>query len=809
VKRKVGAGVRASLALATALGAGSPAQGATPSPALLLFGNESVAAADGASGFAFNPAAAGLRYPSELLLSASELEPSGRIVRAQASVEGFGLGLSHDRDHSSAFHLGLGGGADELRIGFATTWLRDGPSGDRATDLRLGALSRPAPWLSMGATADHVAQPTLAGSRLGRAYGLGLGLRPLALDRARAHEWGPRLSLTADAALAEDRGPKQARLRFGAELELAPGLLLRGAAEDHGGVQLGVALLGTRAGYHAQGAFDRDRRRRYATHSISLHDGEDRTAFAGRIERRVATLSLGGALADESLRGASLLGGGATVSTGPIHEQLERAARDPLTRGVLLELGGISGMAQIEELRPRIERLRALGKPVVAYLPYGGTRGDLFLASACDRVVAADEGMFSALGLRAERRFYRRLLASLGIRMDRTAYGAYKSAYSEYSDDSTSTAEREEIGRILDVAQGLFVDAVSRDRHVAPERLLTLLDGRSWPPSELVKAGLVDSLGDRADAQRVLGRLVHLGDRPRAVDLGRVAEARRDWTVPTRIAVVVASGDMAEGESGNDLLFGPTLGAETLIEQLEAAFHDASVEAVVLRVESPGGFATAAGLMHQATRRLKRETGKPLIVSMGRVAASGGYYLSADADRIFADRYTYTGSIGVVFTRPSLEGFYAKHHVRQEAFERGDYMRGLSIGEDWDRALQASADSATRIAYRRFVAKVAEGRKLGEAAVDSVAQGRVWMGEDARARGLVDEIGGLEEAIAEARRRAGIPDGEKIDIARYGRPEASLLQRVVGAVVKQPPPPSLRLLPPPGLYYWDDVEEAP
>src|SRR5205807_6992601 len=164
-------------------------------------------------------------------------------------------------------------------------------------------------------------------------------------------------------------------------------------------------------------------------------------------------------------------------------------------------------------------------------------RGVLSLASACDRIVTSPEAVWVGLGLRAERRYYRSLLAELGLRLDRTSYGRYKSAYRNFSVDSTPPADREVIEHNLDLAQEMFVSTVSADRRMDRARLLTLLDGRWWPSSELARAGLVDSVGYREDAVRMLGGLCGMGARPRSVDLARTVAARRAWTVPTRIPV--------------------------------------------------------------------------------------------------------------------------------------------------------------------------------------------------------------------------------------------------------------------------------
>jgi protease IV len=794
------------------LAAGAPtplAAGPTPELPLPLFGNESVAATDGAWGVVINPAAAGLHYPAELLLALTNLEPTGRLYRGAWTHGNAGLAGSTIRGGPRFWALSFGRGQDLLRMGTSIT-RRSEPGGTHATDYTIGLLSRPTPWLSIGAVTEHLFQPSFLGARLGRVYTAGVGLRPLAFSRPNAHDLGTRLTLTADLLMAEDASRQQARVRIGGELLLADGLGLRAAVQDHGGFQLGIALLGAGAGYHGSGAWDGDQRRLAVTHAISVHQGEERSVFTGSRMRRVAVVQVGGVLGDDRLGGFTLTGGSSTTTpVAPLHRTLERALEDPLTRGVLLDLRGVGNMAQLEELRPRITRLRQAGKPVVAYMENGGGRGDLYLAAACDRVVVGEEAFFAALGLRVERRYYRQALADWGIRMDRTSYGRYKSAYRNYSVDSTPAADREVIERSLDTSQELFVSAVAADRRMDRARLLTLLDGRAWPTHELQRAGLVDSIGYREDALRILGRMAHLGDHPRTVDLARHPPVERAWMLPGRIAVVYATGAIDIGRSGNDLLMGPYMGAETVARQLEGAFHDTAVRAVVLRVESPGGSGLASNLIDHAVQRLKHETGKPLIVSMGSVAGSGGYYIAAHGDRIFADRYTRTGSIGVLTVKPSLEGWYAKHHVHEDDFERGRYMSGLSTARDWDAEMQATADSATAEYYRGFVAKVADGRRLAFAQVDSVAQGRVWMGEDALQHRLVDEIGGLEAAIAEARRRAGIPPGEKIRLVEYRRPRPWFWERLAGSAVSTLWARAFHV-PDPGMVYYlsdDDIAE--
>jgi len=809
--------------------------------------NASVAGTDDATGLFLNPAAAGLRRGPELAVSvidapdvpvhdARDRALVRRLYRGALVLGPFGVTITQPELSRVAYGVSLAAGGTGLRFGaalqsltasaYAASLVR-GPTGtrpaierglglaeDRTTEVRFGALSRPARWLSLGAVLDHVMGPQLVGERLDRELTLGLGLRPLAFVAGRAHSLGTRLTLTADVRMREHEALESSRTRVGAEFEVVPGVVVRGAVEDHGGVRAGLSLIGRHSSVHG----DAERLGAIAgpsaaagdaavgTLSATFHGAQERTVLDAFARKRVAVMRLGGTLGDEGITSVSVFGTSTVGSAAPVRRQLERALEDPLTRGVLLHLTGVSGMAQIEELRPRIAALRAAGKPVVAYIEYGGRRGDLFLAGACDRIVTTPESFWAALGLHSERRYYRKALADWGVRIDRTSYGQYKSAYRNYSVDSTSAADRESIDRGLDVAQNLFVSAFARDRQLSEDALRTVLDGRSWRAEDLQKLGIIDSVGYREDALRMLGRLARLGDRPRGVDLRNLREARREWRVPRPIAVVYASGGIEAGRSGNDLFSGAFMGNETVSRQIEAAFRNPEVKAVVLRIDSPGGSSVASDLMHHAVVRMKRETHKPLIVSMARAAASGGYHLAIAGDRIYADRFTITGSIGVLSVRYSLEEWLARHGIRQDDFDRGAYMSHWSTGHDWDARAQAAADSATYTDYRAFVDVVAQGRGMSWEAVDAVAQGRVWMGEDALARGLIDEIGGLDAAIAEARRRVGIVPGEKIGVVEYHRPRPGVVSGLVSGWLRAQWERNVHLPESGQARYWMDPD---
>ena len=768
----------AAALLATLCAAAPAGAERAPLPAA-LWGDDGVATTDDARAFLVNPAAIGQRYPSEWWMAYSHSTTNQEAWTALATWRRVGFSYLRDASRDQRFGFGFSMGSEQARLGW-TSELRmaAAPQTERDMDSRACWLVRPSPWLSMGADVQHLFEPEYRGQRLPRTYTLGLGLRPLALSRERAHTAGVRLTLLGEVVLAEGASNEAARVRAGVAAEITPGLELRATAEDHRSFKAGITLRGPRSSLSvAQARLDGDRQ--YETWSASSHEGEDRVSRAPRAQQRVAVVRMSGALADQAL-GGGLMGAGGAQPSAPYHRQFERALEDPLTRGVFLELGGVSGMAQLEELRPRLQRLVLAGKPVVVYMAYGGGRGDLYLASAASRVYAAPAAEFVGLGLRTERRYYKDALARIGVKMDRTSIGDFKSAYRNLSVDSTPPADTTVIQRMLTQRQQLFVDAVSNGRKIPAERLLPVLDGREYPATVLAKLGVIDSVGWREDAMAELGRLAGLGKKPRTVDLGREPMARERWATPQRIAVIYAGGAIVDGRSRTNLVDGSVMGDQTIAAQLERAFKAPDVKAVVLRVESPGGSASASYHMDHAVERWKRETGKPLVVSMGSVAASGGYFMSTHADRIYANQHTVTGSIGVVFVKPSFERMYSKLGVRQEDFDRGDYMRGLSPAREWRAREQAAADSTIKRLYRTFVTRVIDGRKLENYVAYAHAQGRPWMGEDAAERKLVDGIGGLDAALSEARRLGGIPAGEKISYLEFRHPRGNFFERALG-----------------------------
>ncbi len=420
------------------------------------------------------------------------------------------------------------------------------------------------------------------------------------------------------------------------------------------------------------------------------------------------------------------------------------------------------GLAKAQELRRLLERFAASGKPVECYLESTGegSNGTLeyFVASACSVLSLAPAGEVALLGLFFDQAFLRGSLDKLKIEPSFLTAGKFKSAAETYTEERHSVAAREALDSVLDGYFDALVAGIAASRHLPGESVRALFDRGPLSADEAVAAGLIDQIAYPDEFEE---RLASLADDPRRLSLltyGRRAERRRGGS-GERVAVVFAQGTIVRGASGVDPWSRELyLGSDDLVETLEDLAEDTDVKAVVLRVDSPGGSALASDLILRRVELLARA--KPVIVSMSDVAASGGYYIAARAQQILAEAGTLTGSIGVVAGKLATERFQrellgATHDPLRRGAHAGLYS-GLRPFDDGERALMQRRLDAT---YGRFVDHVAAGRDLDRVAVEAVAQGRVWTGADALGAGLVDRLGGLDDAVAAARAAAGLDAG--------------------------------------------------
>ena len=459
-------------------------------------------------------------------------------------------------------------------------------------------------------------------------------------------------------------------------------------------------------------------------------------------------------------------------------ERLRLLADDRRVRGIVLKLGDLhAGLASLEGLRRALQAFRASGKRLIAYLPTCDLPG-YYLISAADTVVAPESAELALHGLRSETTFLRAALDRLGIRAQFSHIAEYKTATHRFLYPKMTPPQREMVDAVLGTTFAHLIAVVAEGRGLAETSVEEAIDMGLMSAAEAQGRHLIDVVAFEDDLPRMLaqdGRPARLVPWPVA---SRRVRAPVRW--PSRqggaIGVVQVLGAIVPGES-RDLplplpVFGQQLtGHETVGRALRAAESARAVKAVILHVESGGGSAVASDLIWREVARVQQV--KPVVVFMGNVAGSGGYYVGCGARHIVCGETTLTGSIGVVAGKLSLRGLLEKSGARPELLTRGESADMPSAFAEFSEPQQAALQRWMEDIYRRFKARVAAGRKKTPEEVEAVARGRVWAGRDAAARGLVDELGDFETAVRKAKQLAGIPLEADVPVLTIRPPRAS------------------------------------
>jgi len=483
---------------------------------------------------------------------------------------------------------------------------------------------------------------------------------------------------------------------------------------------------------------------------------------------------------------------------------MRTAARDRSVTGVVLHVDGLDwGWARVHEMAAAIRSVRDAGKHVYASLDGGGEK-EYLLAASAGLVAMPPVSTLQLDGLSASAMFLRGAYDKLGIKPNFAHVGRYKSAVEQFTRDSLSPDGRRAMEDLLDDEFGLLVDSLASARGFTPDSVRRLIDDGPFTARAAHACGLVDTLIARAD----LDSLATHADGSRRPTASFVRYAEEGGEVSgEHIALVVAEGEIVDGRSTEGAFGGRSVGDRTLVESLREIRGRRNIRAVVLRIDSPGGSGNASDAVWQELRRLRRD--KPVIVSMGDVAASGGYYIACGADAIVADPATITGSIGVFGGKLNVLGLYHKLGLNVETVSRGRHAGMWSPFRDFDPEEEALYQKSLDQFYEVFLARVAEGRKMTPSVVDSIGQGRVWSGVAAKQRGLVDRFGGIHEAMELARVRGHIDPGARIVVDVYPRPRRTLFQRWLGGVFDEPDQDDTRF---PGLLlarHWLQLVSRP
>jgi len=468
---------------------------------------------------------------------------------------------------------------------------------------------------------------------------------------------------------------------------------------------------------------------------------------------------------------------------------LKRAREDASVRGVLLRVGGMPfPRAVAQEIAAEVAELRKAGKKTIAYADTY-TTGEYALAAACDAVLCSPAGSVDLLGLTAEVYFYKDLFDKLGVEADIVRVGEYKSAVEPYTRNTLSPEAKAMLERILDRLYEQMIATIATGRRRSPAQVRAWIDSGPFAARDALREGIVDHLlyADELDAylDRALESDVHLApasERPSPSRYEGVsgflrfwaelsARGRRPRSHRDKIALVRVEGLIVPGKV-SDPFGGGYASSGTVVAALEDAASDPTVKAIVLRVDSPGGSALAADLIWRAARQAS--TKKPVVVSMGELAASGGYYVAVGGDYVLAEPATLTGSIGVFGGKFALGGLYAKIGVHKETIRRGKNATFDDESNAYSESERQRAAALVKSVYDRFVQLVAEGRKMTPQAVEAVAQGKVWTGEEAKQHGLVDELGGLRRAFEIAKEKAGYSKDTPFDLLELPEPPSLL-----------------------------------
>jgi protease IV len=693
-------------------------------------------------------------------------------------IPNFGFGLIHQKYLGKSvtdYHLAAGFGNKSMSFGIGYGW----SGGDieyfqRRKLLTVGTLLRPSLYFSLGATGTFSANDRHEGA-------IDLGIRPLGNEL---------LTLFTDYAIENKQNLKHGGWSYGAALEFLPGIRITGRYFNTHTFTTGIQVSFGRIGVSTQAHYDKDSKHSYNTYGIRM-GAYDRTIVGTKVfpEKKYVELNLNGPikyqrfkLFDESNTLADLL---ATIKA---------AKEDPTVNGIAINTSGMTANKEmLWELREQLKEFKASGKKVVVFIDLPNI--DVYhFASVADKIVMDPTGTLTLEGYIMGRTYLKGTLAKLGIGYDEWRFFKYKSAMENLSRDKMSDADREQRQKLVDDYYKLAKSDVCESRKISAEQFDRYVnDVVIFLAEDAVKEGLVDTVGRWEAVKEMVKKLE--GEEKCMVGAGALAKFHLPydnyWGEPPRIAVVYALGACAMDEG---------ITARSLVKTVEAVTNDPKVKAVVLRVDSPGGDGMASDYIAEALKKCKEK--KPVIVSQGYVAASGGYWLSMYADTIVAAPNTITGSVGVIGGWMYNKGLKDTLGMTTDFVKVGKHADlgfgftlpfiGLGIPDrNMTEEERSKAELAIKTMYKEFVNKVAVGRKKKFDDIEPIAQGRVWSGYDGRQNGLVDVLGGLETAIQIARDRAGIPHEQDVNIVEYpekGWIDMSFLQpKLFGVRVEDDP----------------------
>lgn len=772
---------------------------------------------EGANGFRYNPAVLGLRHRLNVTFNTFLENYRGKVYANEADfclnsgILGLAYRYSHvfNKSDLNSFYIGLGIGNKTISGGllFETNTSPDYEAYSKfqvetksKNRLTLGFLYRPFSFLSTALTFKTPAA-LVPDQETAIKYTFGSAVRLLNNDL---------LTLLLDFSVLPYYSDvfKNNQLKMGLDVKVREGIYVNAnyismnSPGNSSYFNLGfkfdfphtsVRYNNTFTRYGPTGIYNKDLPFKSQGNHISLSYSLERKQSIAPERKKIIEVTLSGSLQDFHTEDVffGILGSG-KQSVHEVIADIDYAASDPSVRGMLLKIlplstGRFEVNAAVEELTASLERFKKKGKHITAYIAQDAGPGEYYIATFANDIVLPADALFF-YGLSIEIFNYKQFLQKYGIELQNFYAGDYKLVFQGIL-DSTTDQGKEVINRILDVVYEKMLSRVVTARNLTMDDYLRDKLSKPFTGKEAERLGLVDKNGWYEDAKQIASSNDKTDNIVKSFNR---SEWDNGWGEPEQIAIIGVYGSIKPGESEAPspiilpipyISGGRSTGSETVIRQLENAFSNIHVKAIILRVDSGGGSALASSEINDAIIRLKKKYKKPLIVSMGNYAASGGYEVSVNADKIFADELTVTGSIGVWASRPNLDSLVKGQKIKVEIFKRGEDSDIGSFFRKLDESDIEIIQGIIDYYYDRFVEAVADGRKISKQEAEEVAKGRVWLGTDAFNKNLVDEIGGLYRAVIYAKSKLHLD--KRYKLVYYAVPGGNTVNELVSKSIVQ------------------------
>lgn len=712
---------------------------------------------DYAPALSINPGGVGWQNNLELYLSKSisgvnQINAFASLGIADIGFQKFTPGTGANLPDIQRYLVGAGYPIlDGLQAGvtynYSQILYKDNPQNLSSFDA--GLLYRPSQLVSVGLVVRNINQPSYRDIEkkqdvaINRVYSAGLGLRP----------FGDKFTVTLDGFYKEGDPLEKINGFAGLEAEPFDGFLLSSRVNFDGSfsVGLGINFYQVGLGYHR--SFNSSDTKDAAYVKLSLL--QDRSSFVFP-DSKMAKIDIYGVEDSPSY-------GFLKSNTSNLYEilrQIKTVKEDPTFKGIILNINDLNcGMGLIEEVRNAIIDLNK-SKESIAYFTIGGTN-EYYLASAAKKIIVPPTGYVGLTGLAYIVPVYKGVLDKIGIGAQFEQVGKYKAGGESLTQDKMSQENKEQLTSIIDDMYERLTENIAQNRNLSKATVKQIIDKGLVTSSKAKEFGLIDDVAYIDEIPFLYPTLPK-----NAFNVKNYKKKYYGWTIP-KIAIVYAEGDIVEGKGVKGFFSNSkVIGSESLSQILKTIRQDDSISAVVLRVNSPGGSVIASDIILQEIKKFKKNH-KPVIISMGDIAASGGYFISCSADKILANPSTITGSIGIFFGKINFENLYNNLDIKHEVIKRGEHADANSLHRAFTEEERKILQDVLKDGYNLFLKRVAEGRNKKVEDIDKIAQGHIYTGAQAKKVELVDELGGLEDAIKAAKQLAKIDDAQKVKLIFY------------------------------------------